>query len=65
MFVSMPVDIFEARSTLSRMCNGLGFAPILLEKASQNNDPVYRVRAAFALAFGFLMSFLGIEKVLL
>jgi hypothetical protein len=63
MHVSMPVDIFESRSNTERICNGLGFAPIFLERAAKSNDPVQRVQDVLAFSLGFLVNFLSMEKV--
>lgn len=38
--VSMPVDIFETRSNLERFAYSFGYAPIYLEAAAEETDPV-------------------------
>ena len=43
MRISMPVDIFEARSNTERICNALGFAPQFLERAAKSNDFAARI----------------------
>lgn len=40
MNISMPVTLFEGRSFLQRMARGFGHAPLFLDLAASNPDPV-------------------------
>lgn len=64
--LSMPVHIFESRSTLERMSNSMTFAPTYLEKAAklEPNDFLGRLKYAFLFQLGFLITFLSMEKVI-
>eukprot|EP01017_Pseudomicrothorax_dubius_P034450 TRINITY_DN4722_c0_g1_i1.p1 TRINITY_DN4722_c0_g1~~TRINITY_DN4722_c0_g1_i1.p1 ORF type:complete len:695 (+),score=157.69 TRINITY_DN4722_c0_g1_i1:65-2149(+) len=50
--ISLPVRIFEPRSTLERLCDGWAFAPIYLTRAAQSDSPLERMKnvAAFAIS---------------
>ena len=63
--LSMPVHIFETRSILERMSNALTFAPTYLERAAKldANDFLGRLRQVFLFQYGFLITFLSMEKV--
>lgn len=62
MHVSMPVDIFEARSNTERICNALGFAPLYLERAAEKKDLVSRLQDAYAFTVGYLVNFMSMDK---
>lgn len=62
MHVSMPVDIFEARSNTERICNALGFAPLFLERAAEKKDPALRLHDAYAFTVGYLVNFMSMDK---
>ena len=42
--VSLPVRIFEPRSTLERMLDAWCTAPLYLTKAARCNDPIERMK---------------------
>ena len=57
--VSLPVRIFEPRSTIERVTDVWGYAPYFLNKAAENGNPVERVKATLAMmvaAFPFMLS---------
>ena len=42
--VSLPVRIFEPRSTIERLCDRWSFAPVFLPMACDTDDPVERIK---------------------
>ncbi len=42
--VSLPVRIFEPRSTLDRMVDWWGTAPLYLTNAAKTHDPILRMK---------------------
>jgi len=42
--ISLPVRIFEPRSSIERMCDGWAFGPIYLNRAASTNDPIERLK---------------------
>jgi len=42
--ISLPVRIFEARSTIERICDWWGFYPVYLRMACRTNDLVERMK---------------------
>ena len=42
--ISLPVRIFEPRSTIERICDWWAFFPIYLRIASRTKDPVERFK---------------------
>ena len=55
--ISLPVRIFEPRSTAERLVDRFSFAPVLLSKASKISDPV--VRLLHVMAFNVSGLYLG------
>ncbi|CAD8122412.1 unnamed protein product [Paramecium sonneborni] len=60
--ISMPVTIFESRSNTERACNSLAFAPVFLDDAAISKDKFYRIKQCAAFSFGFIFSYLSMEK---
>ncbi len=52
--ISLPVKIFEPKSTLSRICDYWLFAPKLLNKAANEEDTLKRFKTVIAFAVGGL-----------
>ena len=50
--ISMPIKIFEPRSSIQRICDMWTTAPTFLKKAAQTNDHLERLKLTVA----FLMS---------
>ena len=42
--MSLPVRIFEPRSSIERMCDGWAFGPIFLNRAANTQDPVEKMK---------------------
>ncbi|CAD8185390.1 unnamed protein product [Paramecium octaurelia] len=60
--ISMPVTIFESRSNTERACSSLAFAPVFLDDAAISKDKFYRIKQCAAFSFGFIFSYLSMEK---
>ncbi|CAD8101040.1 unnamed protein product [Paramecium primaurelia] len=60
--ISMPVTIFESRSNTERACSSLAFAPVFLDDAANSKDKFYRIKQCAAFSFGFIFSYLSMEK---
>jgi len=52
--ISLPVRIFEPRSTLERIIDWWSFAPTYLTKAANATDPVQRMKYVVAFAISGL-----------
>lgn len=52
--ISLPVKIFEPKSTLSRICDYWSFAPNFLNKASLEENPLKRLKLTIAFAIAGL-----------
>jgi len=52
--ISLPVRIFEPRSTLERIVDWWSFAPIFLKEAAKESDPVARMKYVIAFAISGL-----------
>lgn len=52
--ISLPVRIFEPKSTLSRICDYWCFAPQFLSRAAQSADPIVRMKLAITFAISGL-----------
>lgn len=50
--ISLPVRIFEPRSTLERICDNWAYIPIYARKASRTKDPLER----FKLTISFVIA---------
>jgi len=50
--ISMPIKIFEPRSSIQRICDIWTFAPRFLKQAAKSKDPLERLKLTVA----FLMS---------
>lgn len=52
--VSLPVRIFEPRSTIERVTDVWGYAPYFLNKVAEKGNPVERVKATLAMVVSSL-----------
>jgi hypothetical protein len=59
--VSMPVDIFETRSNLERFAYSFGYAPIYLEAAAEETDPIEQMKHVVAFTLTLSMLYLNLE----
>jgi hypothetical protein len=46
--MSLPVKMFEPRSTLQRLVDSISFAPIFMNKAVETTDPLERFKYVIA-----------------
>ncbi|CAD8206494.1 unnamed protein product [Paramecium octaurelia] len=60
MSVSLPIQVFEARSFLERMARAQGHAPIFLEKAAQTMDVMEQMKLTVAFHMSSFM--MGIQQ---
>jgi hypothetical protein len=42
--ISLPVTIFSTETNLSNICNSYSYAPLLLEAAARQNNPIHRLK---------------------
>ena len=59
--VSLPVRIFEPRSTIERICDLWSFGPIYLSRAASINDPVERMKNVMTFSIAGL--YLGCKQL--
>ncbi|CAD8073577.1 unnamed protein product [Paramecium sonneborni] len=60
MSVSLPIQVFEARSFLERMARAQGHAPVFLEKAAQTTDVFEQLRLTVAFHISSFM--MGVQQ---
>ena len=60
--ISLPVTVFSVESNLSLICKSYAYAPILLEKAAKQRDPVQRVKYVAAFATTTTVAYLQMDK---
>jgi len=46
--ISLPIKIFEPRSSIQRICDLWTFAPVFLKKAAQTDDHLERLKLVIA-----------------
>jgi len=52
--VSLPVRIFEPRSTIERISDWWSFLPIYIRMAAATNNPIYRFKLTVTMALAGL-----------
>lgn len=57
--ISMPVKIFEARTSLERMCDLFSFAPVFLKRAAESQDRFERLKLSMAYAMSAIYLICG------
>ncbi|CAD8071612.1 unnamed protein product [Paramecium primaurelia] len=60
MSVSLPIQVFEARSFLERMARGQGHAPVFLEKAAQTTDVFEQLK--LTISFHMASFMMGVQQ---
>lgn len=60
--ISMPVDVFDTRSNLERMANSFSFAPVYLEEAARQNDPLEQMKLCTAFLLTTSLMYLDLQK---
>lgn len=60
--ISLPVKIFEPRSSLQRIVDYWGFAPKFLHEASKITDPLERFKKVIAFGIGGIYMCCNQEK---
>jgi hypothetical protein len=60
--ISMPVKIFEPRTSLERICDLFSFAPIYLKRAAQSQDRFERLKLSMTYAMSALYLICGQNK---
>ena len=57
--MSLPIKIFEPRSTIQRIVDLWTFAPKFLKKAAETNDPLERLKLTIAFAMSSIYMCVG------
>jgi peptide subunit release factor 1 (eRF1) len=57
--ISMPVKIFEPRTSLERLCDLFSFAPIYLKRAAQSQDRFERLKLSMTYAMSSIYLICG------
>ena len=52
--VSLPIKIFEPRSSIHRLVDAWTFAPVYLKEAGKTNDHLERLKLTISFAIGAL-----------
>jgi hypothetical protein len=60
--ISLPVTVFSVESNLSLLCKSYAYAPILLEKAAREQDPVHRLKYIAVFTISVVIAYLQMDK---
>lgn len=60
--ISLPVTVFSVESNLSLLCKSYAYAPILLERAAREHDPVHRLKYIAVFTMSVVIAYLQMDK---